>query len=117
VGGGCEAGGGGGWVGEVLGRGVTAATGSADWQLTLASAGGLYDAIAARRPADAAPRPCFALDQQVIALPAWRENGASVLADAERSCFLVVEPSRVTLAGDVETLRWRFTLQWLCHEI
>ena len=105
------------WLAEFLGPWFTPSTRSADWQVTLSSAAQRYDAIAARRPADAAPRACFALDQQLVALPAWPESGAIAIADPERSCFLVVEPFRVGLFGDVATRRWRFTLQWVCHEI
>ncbi|MEO8605093.1 MAG: hypothetical protein ABI629_21175, partial [bacterium] len=76
-----------------------------------------YAAIAARRPLDALSRVCFALDQQVVSLPAWREGGAVAIADLERSCFLAVEPFRVEICGDAATRRWRFTLQWVFHEL
>jgi hypothetical protein len=105
------------WLAEFLGPWFAPADGRASWSLTLSTAKDRHEAIAARRPSGAAPRACFALDQQVIALPAWRENDAIAVADAERSCFLVVEPFRIVMLADAATLRWRFTLQWVHHEI
>jgi hypothetical protein len=106
-----------GWLTEFLGPWFVPATRSPDWRLTVAAARGLRDARAARRPRDAPSRACFALDQQVVALPAWTEDDGIVVDDAERSCTFVLGDAHVRLLADPTTRRWRFTLQWLCHEI
>jgi len=105
------------WLAEFLGPWFGPAAGDADWHATLSTARAAFRALVERRPRDAALRPCFALDQQVISLPAWPERGGVAVADLERSCCLVVEPGRVALHGDPDTRRWRFTLQWVFHEL
>jgi hypothetical protein len=85
--------------------------------VTVSSSADAYAELADRRPPDAAPRACFALDQQVVSLPAWPVRDGVALADLKRSCFLVLTPSRIGIFGDPTTRRWRFTLQLVFHEI
>jgi hypothetical protein len=105
------------WLAEFLAPWFTPADREASWHVTLSTATDRYREIATRCPSDAVPRACFALDQEVVALPSWRESDAVAVADPERSCFLVVEPFRVAMIADAASERWRFTLQWIHHEI
>jgi hypothetical protein len=105
------------WLAEFVAPWFAPTTRPADWQLTLSSAPTAYHELCARMPADAVPRACFALDQQAVALPAWSEQGALAIADVERSCALLVRPFAIDLIADPATRRWRFTLQWILHEI
>jgi hypothetical protein len=86
-------------------------------QVSVSSAEDAYAELAVRRPLDAAPRACFALDQQVVSLPAWSTEEGVAVADLRRSCFLVLAPRQIALFGDPTTRRWRFTLQLVFHEI
>ena len=105
------------WLVEGLTPCFALAPRGADWRVCLSSSSESYAAIAAQRPLDAEPRACFALDQEVLAFPAWPIAGGAVVADAERACFLRVTPGRVDLFGDPRTRRWRFTSMWACQEI
>ena len=105
------------WLWEILQPAFTPTRRAADWHLGASNSRPTYAAVQAQRPPDAAPRICFALDQEVYALPAWPSSGAVTLADTERSCFLRVSPAQVDLVGDSQTRRWRFTLMWACQEI
>jgi hypothetical protein len=109
------------WLVEVLrpcfAPGEGAASPLADWHVRVSSSGDAYADWRARSRPEAAPRACFALDQEVLALPAWPTDEGVVVADVERSCFLRVGPGRVDLIGDPGTRRWRFTAMWVCHEI
>jgi len=109
------------WLVEVLrpcfAPGEGAASPRADWHVRVSSSGDAYADWRARSRPEAAPRACFALDQEVLALPAWPTDEGVVVADAERSCFLRVGPGRVDLVGDPGTRRWRFTAMWVCQEI
>lgn len=101
------------WLCEVLHPWFTPGEGPATWRLTFTSAAG--EALPV--PADAAPRGCFAFDQQVLSLPAWREDGAVIMDDPERSCRMAFAPFHVTVTGDPATRRWRMNGLWACCEI
>jgi hypothetical protein len=106
------------WLDEVLSPWFAPTARVADWRLRIASRPGAYEALRARRPPDAMPRACFAHDTRTLALPAWTDaDGRVVLDDEQRSCLLLVEPSRVELVGDAASLRWRFTAMWVMHEM
>jgi hypothetical protein len=85
--------------------------------LRISSSAHAYAELSERCPADAADRPCFAFDQRVFSRPAWSEGGRVVLADTERSYFLVVTPSATEIVGDPGSLRWRIGSMWAMHEI
>jgi hypothetical protein len=106
------------WLAEVLRPWFAPTHASAGWHVGLSSDADAYADLRRRRPLGAAPRACFAHDTRVVALPAWPDgpNGV-VLADDQRSCFLVVNPSRVDLIGDPASRRWRMTSMWVFHEI
>jgi hypothetical protein len=87
------------------------------FDLTITTSADRRRDVVATRPAEAATRACFALDQQVVSLPAWMHADGIAIDDAERSCVFVVAPSRVEVFPDATTRRWRFTLQWICHEL
>jgi hypothetical protein len=105
------------WLIEFLHPWFAPTAGAAEIQVSVSSAEDAYAELAVRRPLDAAPRACFALDQQVVSLPAWSTEEGLAVADLRRSCFLVLAPRQIALFGDPTTRRWRFTLQLVFHEI
>ena len=105
------------WLREALQPCFAPAAQDADWHVRLSSSHEAYAEVEARQRLDAERRACFALDQEVLSLPAWPTDDGVVVADAERSCFLRLTPFRVDLLGDPRTRRWRFTSMWVCHEI
>lgn len=105
------------WLMEVLQPCFAPTVQDADWHLRVSNSRDAYADFCARRPLDAVPRACFALDQEVLSLPAWSTGDDVSVEDAERSCFLRITPFRVDLVGDPSTRRWRFTSMWVCHEI
>lgn len=105
------------WLMEVLQPSFAPTVQEADWHVWVSNAQDAYAALRARRPLDAAPRACFALDQEVLSLPAWSTDDGVTVADSERSCFLRITPFQVDVFGDPRTRRWRFTSMWVCQEI
>jgi hypothetical protein len=105
------------WLAEFLGPWFAPTTRVASWRLTVSTSPARRRELAATRPPDASPRACFALDQQVVALPTWTEGDGFAVDDAERSCLFRVGPSRIDVFTDPTTRRSRFTVQWLCHEV
>jgi hypothetical protein len=105
------------WLAEFLGPWFAPTTRDASWRLTLSSSPARRRELAATRPRDAASRACFALDQQVVALPSWTVGNGFAVDDAERSCLFLVGPSHIDVFADQTTRRCRFTVQWLCHEL
>ncbi len=105
------------WLVECLAPCFTPQRQAADWLVKLSRSAETYAQLSHRRPLDAAPRACFALDQEVISLPSWSSGGSVIVADLERSCFLIVAPFQVEVVGDPGTRRWRFTSMWVFHEI
>jgi len=105
------------WLLEVLQPWFAPTPSAADWHVRLSSSRDAYADLSARRPLDAAPRACFALDQEVVSFPAWPTSDGLTVSDAERSCFLRITPFEVDLTGDPRTRRWRFTSMWVCQEI
>jgi hypothetical protein len=105
------------WLLEVLQPSFAPTRRAPDWEVNISSAPAAYAGLRGLQPPDAATRLCFALDQEVVAFPAWSVHGRTTVADAERSCFLTVSPGRVELVGDPATQRWRFTSMWVFHEI
>lgn len=106
-----------GWLVEFLHPWFAASSRTPRCDLTVTTSAERRREVLASRPVDAAPRACFALDQQVVSLPAWSRRDGVAVDDAERSCVFVLGPSRVELFPDPTTHRWRFTLQWICHEL
>jgi hypothetical protein len=90
---------------------------AAEWRVTVDSSPSAYTAMQQQLPAGATRRPCFAHDQRVMSLPAWRSEGGLNISDADRSCFLRLRPGEVELIGNAQTRRWRFTLLWILQEI
>ncbi|HXQ21862.1 MAG TPA: hypothetical protein VN812_09310 [Candidatus Acidoferrales bacterium] len=88
-----------------------------EWLIMVTSAASAYVDMQHRLPADAAPLPCFAHDQQVLSMPAWPSGDVVNVCDADRSCFLRIRPGQVDLIADASTRRWRFTLLWILLEI
>jgi hypothetical protein len=105
------------WLVEALEPCFVPTTQEAGWHVRLSNSDEAHAEIEARQRPDATPRACFALDQEVLSFPSWATVDGVVVADAERSCFLRLTPSRVDLFGDPRTRRWRFTSMWVCHEI
>jgi hypothetical protein len=104
------------WALEFFGPALQPADGGGD-RVAVRTAAELYAELAARRPADAAERPCFAFDQSMQRLPVAETELGLLAFDAQRSCVLVVRRSAVSLVGHPETARWRFTLVLLLHEL
>lgn len=86
-------------------------------EVLLSSSADDYARFVLDRPSDAVGRRCFRLDREIVSLPAWPEAEGVAVADGERSCGFVVAPDRIALFGEPTTRRWRFTLQWIFHEI
>src|SRR5215472_2338854 len=105
------------WLTEYLGPWFAPTRAAGEVQITVSSARQAFAELARRRPLDAPLRPCFAHDQQVIALPAWRTTEGIVAADLRRSCFVIFSRLRIGIIGDPTTRRWRFTLQSVLHEV
>jgi hypothetical protein len=107
------------WLVEVLQPCFTLAASAApaDWCVHVSATRGAYEELVGGRPPSAAPRACFALDQEALALPTWAAGEGFVAVDAERSCALRLAPARAEIVGDPRTRRWRFTAMWVCHEI
>ncbi len=105
------------WLVEFLHPWFVPSTRAGEIQVSVSSAQDAYAELSDRHPLGAAPRACFAFDQQVVSLPAWPTEEGVTVADLKRSCFLVVAPRRIALFGDPATRRWRFTLQLVFHEI
>ncbi|MGD0946470.1 MAG: hypothetical protein ABSA52_03490 [Candidatus Binatia bacterium] len=73
-----------------------------------------------RRQAAAACHPvaCFALDSQVVSLPAWAENdGGTVIADSGRSCFYRVRGRSVEIIARSGLRRVRVGFMRVVREI
>ncbi len=92
-------------------------TRAAEWRIDIRSAAPSYDEMRRQQPADAMPQACFAHDQQVLSLPAWRSGDTIDVVDANRACFLRLGRGRVDLIVDPSSRRWRFTLLWIVQEI
>lgn len=105
------------WLEEFLAPWFTPTPETGEWRVRLLSSRDAYAELSDRRPVDAALRPCFALYQRTLALPAWSAGGRVTVADAERSCFLIASPFEFDVIADPETRRWRFTSMWVCREI
>jgi hypothetical protein len=105
------------WLCEILDPWFTASARPADARLRVSTDPRLYAALARQRPDASASKACLALDQRLVAMPAWPRGDALVLADEKRSCFIVVSPERISVVGDAATRRWRFTLQLVLIEI
>jgi hypothetical protein len=107
------------WLMEVLEPCFTATTSTPrpDWCVRISAVHDAFVDLSAWPPREAAPRACFALDQEVLSFPTWPVGDAVAVADVERSCLLTLTPRRVELLGDARTRRWRFTAMWVCHEI
>ena len=105
------------WVGEFLGPEMTTGGGADAPRIELASSAERYADLAARVPAEARPRPCFAFDRRVLSLPAWEAENGPRVADLERDCLLDLEPGAAELIGDPRSRRWRFTLVLVIHEL
>jgi len=107
------------WLTEALGPCFTATADipRPDWWVRISKVHDPAGGLPVRLPREAAPRACFALDQEVLSFPTWPVGEGMVVADVERSCLLTLTPRRVELRGDARTPRWRFTAMWVCHEI
>jgi hypothetical protein len=105
------------WLAEVLEPWFKPTLGAAQWHVRLSSSPAAHAELRARRPAAAPRRACFAFDQSMLSLPAWRAGERVILDDAERSCFLAVAPSQLEIYADPSTRRWRMTSMWALHEI
>lgn len=105
------------WLTEFFGPALTPAEGAADWRLTVSSSAGDHAALRTRRPADAEPRPCFALDQRLISMAAWSDGEQLMVADEKRSCMLRALPPAIEIVGDPGSRRWRFTLVLILYEL
>lgn len=105
------------WLAEFLEPWFTPTRQTADWRVRCSSSSDAYAELSDHRRLDAALRPCFALDQRTLSLPAWSAGGRVTVADPERSCFFTASPFEVDIVGDPGTRRWRFTLMWIFREI
>src|SRR5207247_622971 len=66
------------------------------FHVTIRSAGAACDAIhASRPPGPLAMKPCFALDQHVVAHPHWITAGRLVLDDVVFGAFYVLSPGAI----------------------
>lgn len=90
---------------------------AAEWSVVVSASPSAYAEMQASFPSEAPPQPCFAHDQQVLAMPASQSAEEVTISDAERSCFLRLRRGQVELVADPETRRWRFTLLWIIQEI
>jgi hypothetical protein len=105
------------WLSEVLEPWFRPTLEAPDWRLRVSSSAPAYAELKGRLTAGAGRRACFGFDQRALSLPAWSSGGRVVLADMERSCFLVVAPSETEIVGDPCTRRWRIMAMWAMHEI
>jgi hypothetical protein len=105
------------WLAEFLQPWFTPSAERPEWSLTVSASADRRRELLARRPPDPARRPCFALDRELVSLPSWYASGGVAVDDAERSCLFLSAPARVDVLPERTTRRWRFTLQWICHEI
>jgi hypothetical protein len=106
------------WLIEVLSPWFEPTTHRADWQVSLSSSQKAYAHLCDCSSQSTAKRTCFAHDTRVMAFPSWSDGAGRVaLADIERHCFVIVEPSRVALFGDPASKRWRMTSMWTVQEI
>lgn len=105
------------WLIECLDPWFVRSQAAAGPRVTVTRSARAYAKLVELRPRETAVRTCFVLDQQVVSLPARPTADGVVLADARRACFLIVDPSGITLVGDPASLRWRFTLQLVFLEI
>jgi hypothetical protein len=105
------------WLYEILDPWFTTSARPADARIRVSTHPRLYAELARERPDAGAAKACFALDQRLVAMPAWPRGNALALADDKRSCFIVVSPERISVVGDAASRRWRFTLQLVMIEI
>jgi hypothetical protein len=105
------------WLEEFLEPWFTPTPRIGEWRVRLLSSRDAYAELNDRCPADAALRPCFALDQRTLSLPAWRTGERVTVADAERCCVLIASPFELDIIADPGTRRWRFTSMWVLREI
>lgn len=105
------------WLRESLAPSFIEKRDAADWRVSVVRSAGAFEELRRERPASNAKRACFALDREVVALPAWSADGGTLVHDEERCCFFRIRGRTVELIADPQSLRWRFTLQWIFHEI
>jgi hypothetical protein len=105
------------WLCEILDPWFTASTRPADLRIRVSTDPRLYAELVRERPDTGASKACLALDQRLVAMPAWSRGDALTLANDRRGCFIVVSPERISVVGDAASRRWRFTLQLVLIEI
>jgi hypothetical protein len=105
------------WLVEFLEPWFSPTQQPAEWRVRLLSSRNAYAELNDRRPLDAVQRPCFALDQETVSLPAWPAGDRVTVADAQRSYFLIARPFEFDVVADPGTHRWRFSLMRVLREI
>jgi hypothetical protein len=96
---------------------VTAA-GKSDFAVRLTrSAPAFADLEHRRAAAPLRTRACFALDSRVVELPGWAEDGATVIADSECSCFYRVRRRSVEVVAAPGIRRARVGLMRVVREL
>jgi hypothetical protein len=105
------------WALEFFGPTLQPAAGVEGDRVVVETAVELYSELAARRPADAVERPCFAFDQSMQLLPVVESKPGLLAFDPRRSCVLALRPSEARLVGHPDSSRWRFDLVLVMHEL
>jgi hypothetical protein len=105
------------WLCEIVDPWFTVSARPADARIRVSTDPRVYAELARSRPDAGASKACLALDQRLVAMPAWQRGDALALADDKRGCFIVVSPQSISVVGDAASRRWRFTLQLVLIEI
>jgi len=63
------------------------------------------------------PRPCFALDTELLALPSWERDGRTHLIDEENGCALGVSARQIALVADPRSQTARLVLMRVVREL
>lgn len=92
--------------------------GRGEFQVRLAGSAPALGALARRQAAATpAPRPCFALDSQVIELPGWTDAEGCVLADPRVGCFYQLRRGSVEIVAPPGIPRVRVGLMRVVREL
>ena len=105
------------WLSEFLEPWFTPTVQRPEWRVRLSSSNDAYAELCDRLPPTAPARPCFARDRQTLSLPAWTQSEGVIVADTERSCFMIARQFAIDMVSDPVTRRWRFALMWAVREI